>query len=192
MAGKTKPKKFRGEWIAVPVRDSQRARVYKAEREAFGEDYGGLIDKGSFKSAVRFVRKVEATKTWAKLLGYSNLTPVYPGLEVKDGRGTRIARGGRYTLNLPTWARSKLVILHEMAHAATPGMQHNWPFCDVYLALVGMFMGDAARKRLQECFKKHKVRFRKPRQLSPEHLAKLRAQGQKLAAMQRAKREQNP
>ena len=37
--------------------------------------------------------------------------------EVKSGRSRLVARGGRWTIMLPPWACTKLVVLHETAHS---------------------------------------------------------------------------
>ncbi len=37
--------------------------------------------------------------------------------EVKSGRSRRVAWGGRWTIMLPPWACTKLVVLHETAHS---------------------------------------------------------------------------
>lgn len=175
--------KWEGDTHKVPSRDTQRQKVYTAERAAFGKDFSAPLGDGSMRAVEQFVRKVEASQTWNTLLAKSGLTPLRDGLELKDGRRTRIARGGRYHLSLPRWARTAPVILHEMAHAGTgPAAQHNWPFAAAFLILVGRFIGAEARDRLKAEFKKHKVKFTPPRKFSPEHLAKLKAQGYRLAA----------
>jgi hypothetical protein len=43
-------------------------------------------------------------------------------------------------------------------------------------------MGAEARDKLKAGMKKHRVRFTPPRKFSEEHMAKLRAQGHRLAA----------
>lgn len=175
------------QWDGKPhrlkIRDSQKSKVYAAERRAFDAEWGDKIEDGDLAATVRYVRQVEASATWRKILAKSGLRPIAHGLEIADGRGCRSARGSRTRLTLPVWARTRPVILHEMAHAATGDrVKHNWPFAAVYLLLVGTFMGSAARDRLKEEFRKARVRFTPPRRFSAEHLAKLRAHGFALAA----------
>jgi hypothetical protein len=172
----------------IQVRDSQRAKVYAAERAAFGAEWGEKIDDGSLEAVSRYVRQVEGSATWRKILKKSELTPIDGGLRVKDGRGCRWARGFRDHVTLPIWARTRPVVLHEMAHAATgENAKHHWPFAAAYLMLVGTFMGAAARDRLKAEFRKQRVRFAPPRVFTPEHWAALRAHGFKLAAAAREK-----
>lgn len=174
----------------LKARDSQRAKLYAAERCAFGEEWTEKIEDGDLAATVRYVRQVEASATWRKILAKSGLNPLADGLEIADGRGCRAARGSRARLTLPVWARTRPVILHEMAHAATGDRaKHNWPFAAAYLLLVGTFMGSEARDRLKEEFRKARVRYTPPRTFTAEHWVKLRERGQALAAAARAKSE---
>lgn len=184
---------WRGKDWDIPVWDTQRKKVYESEREAFvgearytGETYGWgcLYRDGDMGEVRKLVKKITASATWKKLLKDSG-TRFHP-IEVADGRGTRVARGGYGFLNLPRWARTLPVILHELAHASVPKAAHHWPFAAAYLALVARFLGAAERDNLKAAFRAHKVRFTPPRQISPERLAQLRALGTSLAAARRA------
>lgn len=170
----------------VAVRDTQRQKLYNAERKAFGEDFTRILGDGSMAAVEEFVRRVESSETWLLLLAKSNRKPINGGLQLKDGRRNRSASANAGELTLPRWARTAPVILHEMAHSATPGAQHNWPFAAAFLALVGRFLGAEVRDKLKAAFKAGKVRYTPPRKMSPEHFAKLRAQGFKLAAARTA------
>jgi len=90
-------------------RDSQKQKLYSAERAIASETVGD----GSIADVTLFVNKVLSSAVVRR--NYPN-TPTR--LHVKDGRGTRIARGGLGGLSLPAgWARKELVVLHEIAHA---------------------------------------------------------------------------
>lgn len=182
MASKTNDYLWDGERHKVPERDTQRAKLYEAERVAFGEDFTRVIGDGSMEAVEEFVRRVESSQTWINLLANSGRTPIKGGLRLRDGRRNRSASANAFELTLPRWSRTAPIVLHEMAHAATPGGGHNWPFAAAYLILVGRFVSAEARDKLKAQFRKDKVRFAPPRKFSPEHLAKLRAQGFKLAA----------
>src|SRR5688572_27898103 len=144
-----------GEKHTIPIRDNQKGRLYKAERVLRGEHTLPIGDR-DMESVIAFVRKVEASETWAELLRRSwKVRGVV--LDVKDGRACRVARGGFNHLVLPRWARQVDVVLHEMAHAATPGTKHNWPFAAAFLMLVARFIGGDARDRLKASFKEHGV-----------------------------------
>ena len=145
----------------APLRDNQRARVYKAEREAFADAWRVPLGDQSMKTVTRFVLRVEHSAKWRKLFALWGHRPLRGrNLDVYDGRGCRVARGGRYQLTLPRWARTVPVILHEMAHAASPpSVQHGWPFCAIYLELVGAFVGTEAKRKLRAAFKANRVRY---------------------------------
>jgi putative metallohydrolase (TIGR04338 family) len=86
---------------------------------------------------------------------------------VHDGRGARRAIGkcdfdtGDIHLTFPRHSRQKLIVLHELAHAATGGGHDSW-FCSVYLKLVRRFMGDGAWDDLRSTFRSQEVKFRCP------------------------------
>ncbi len=186
---------FKGKKYQIPTRDNRRQKCYDGEREAFGSDFRLLIDGGRFESACAFAHKVVNSKTWLRLReqhGHRDRDGHCPiqryGLIIKDGRGTRIARGGYGTINLPRWARSKPIILHELAHnLAGARARHHWPFNRAYIDLVAVFIGKEEAKRLEKCLKEAGCKTRPPRQMSPETLAKLRERGKQLAAARHKK-----
>lgn len=164
----------------LPTRDSQKAKLYRAERVAFGTAFGTLLEDGSVAACERYVRRVTSSKTWAKLLSEARKSP--GPIEVEDGRGCRIARGSGYSIKLPRWARTVPVILHELAHVARPLARHNWPFADAFLRLVSRFLGVDEAARLLEAFRRYHVRVRPKKTFSPEVREKLRQRGLALAA----------
>lgn len=169
-----------GKVCKVPVRDNQRSRVYAAERVLVKDRK--ILGEGSIQEAEAYVRSVEADPIWEELLKRSGRTPIPGGLKIESGRRHGHARGGTTHLVLPPWARSPVVILHEMAHSATRTGCHNWPFAAAFLVLVKEFLGEDQEQILKQSFKSHGVRYAPPRQISPEGLAKLREQGIRLAA----------
>lgn len=72
-------------------------------------------------------------------------------------------------------------MLHEIAHCCGYSIEteplpgHGWHFAAIMLDLVERQMGKAAHQALAEEFKARRVRYRKPRQLSPEHRTALSA-----------------
>lgn len=166
-------------------RDSQRSKVYKAERR-MSEHMG---QKMTLCEVSNFVDKVVFSARFKALT-----QSVYHGIPVTigDGRGrTSACAIGYHTIKLPNWSRTKLVVLHELAHIAVTRSKdmmapsHGWQFCHAYLALVRTFMGVDAGDRLKGHFKEMKVRYKAPRQLSAETLAALRQRGVALAASRR-------
>ena len=175
--------------------DSQRSKVYAAERAAFGsglyrEDW--TLEECWIEAQRVLNRKVlqrhypearvlasQAKKpTDVTSLYYPNV--LYTGKKTKsvvgDGQdrlALRVssnsgARGGQGAISLPKWARNRYVVAHEVAHCIAPDQsKHNWEFCAIYLELVKYFCGKADAERLQAEFKAHKVKFRAPRKRTP-------------------------
>lgn len=146
------------------MRDSQRQRVYDAERsiQAFDRTEDRI---GDIKYVERWVKKVTSSKWFVKHYGVRHI-------HVGDGRRRRSANAYRTVLgsrvSFPRWARFKLAILHEIAHCASPrDSKHNWVFSFHYLSLVKHFMGKEDHLELKKAFKTFRVRFRKPRKGRP-------------------------
>jgi putative metallohydrolase (TIGR04338 family) len=144
-------------------RDFQRSRVYAAEREL-----DGTPTHRKLAECQAFVDKVLRSKWWRSRGGES-------GIVVEDGRGRSRAcyQSGFFSMTgrgirppvvkLPRWARSELVILHELAHSLTNGGPwHGREFARNFLALVGRFMGREAATALRESYRKHRVKYRRP------------------------------
>ena len=167
-------------------RDSQRKKVYVAERvafeklELFASRYpGGFsgdwkpLDDNSIQGTRRYVRQVIGSKRWATLVHRYDYPYENSVIKVKDGRGCTFARGGSRGVTLPVWARSKPIVLHELAHTLTFHEKqvgpHGWLFCRAFLDLVGTFIGADAKKELKASFRAHKVRT-SPRRVEVERL----------------------
>ena len=184
-------------------RDSQRSKVYKAERRMASWDKNRLE---TIPEVERWIRKL--SKQTRLQTHFPELTR--REVEVSDGRGRRSAAGNESGIWLPRWGRFKLVILHELAHVITErrlraeapyigitgwkvkqGAVHGWVFCAVYLKLVHLGIGKAQADELKGHFKALKVRFTEPRKkrpMSEERRAQLREHLQ-LARAARAKPE---
>lgn len=149
--------------------DSQRSKVYKAERRAFlpFESAFGANDMRRWKTVGEmqsYVDRLLASAWWKRRW------PTVTKIVVKDGRGRRKAGSAGGSILMPLWARKEWVILHEIAHEVvgrTIGHRnvaaHGREFCQVYLELVGHMMGDDARKALKDEFQAHKVKHTKAR-----------------------------
>lgn len=140
----------------MQVRDAQKSKLYAAEREV-RHAIGDVAIKDRI-AAWAFIEKVERDRWFIRHYGRRKFT-------ISDGRGTRIARGGGDWLNLPRWARTPMVMLHEIAHCVAPsGARHNWQYAAVYLKLVRHFMSVEIAEKLRRSFKRHGVRYLRPRQ----------------------------
>jgi len=87
------------------MRDSQRTAVYRWE-SAIKKRWPELDTRLPLDECRNLIKKV-----WA------DYRPGENPPELADGRGTRTAYGSRWRINLPVWARTKLVVLHEIAHS---------------------------------------------------------------------------
>jgi len=136
----------------------------------------------------------------AKIWSIKRLQELYPRAfrsgppRVKDGRGTRIARGGESYINIPLWARKTDIIIHEACHTISMReydriAYHGWEFCAVYLEVTLSILGEDAYSALLKSFRKHGVKFKKPvkRVLTEEQRAALVAR----AAVARAARKKD-
>ena len=110
-------------------RDSQRAKVYKWERES-------LFPRDRVHLSLEDCKDI-----------VSDAFDLYgiPTPTVADGRGTRWARGSLRRINLPIWARTLPVVLHESAHGITSRFDataapHGPLFVRIYIDLASRFM----------------------------------------------------
>lgn len=167
------PKRDRPPAIRFPARprDSQRARLYAAERTAFMRDsacphaaFGWLPrleQVRAFVTAVATHPRVTARYPHAVAPGLS----ILDGLEVRDGRGRRSAAAylKMHAIAVPTALRMRWVVLHELSHVVTRGVEgdnvaaHGPEFAGHYLVLVQLVFGDAAADRLHAAFRDHRV-----------------------------------
>lgn len=145
------------------MRDTQRKRLYAADDVL-----------GKFSDRYETVEQIEAflNRIWKS----ERFKAAYPNAvwqgppRIKDGRGTRIARGGYQVVSFPLWSRNTGVILHEVAHTVSVRVHghriawHGWEFCEVYLKLVLYFMGREAHDAFKASMKQQRVRFRPKRQ----------------------------
>ncbi|MFP1646285.1 hypothetical protein [Pontitalea aquivivens] len=185
-------------------RDSQRSKLYKAEREAWQVFSSPLATVADIR---QYLERQSTRKPLQHRYGDAiNVTEWE--LEIADGRGTlHAAAYGSHRISIPLWARNNGVVLHEWAHiihnrleidgriSSTTfdlwrhgsrrqelrgGASHGWQFAAIYLDLVHFCIGKEAAAALKEAFKKHKVRYRPKRTRVPtqeqlERLATMRA-----------------
>lgn len=123
----------------------QAGRLYAAE-EMSGIKYGDTL---TLKECQKFVDKVTARQYVIDNYGKATII-------VLDGRGRRKAcatyYGGRKAIKLPRWARTKYVILHEVAHHLTRLDGHKAEFASCLLDLVRHFLGKESADALQGAY----------------------------------------
>ena len=181
------------------VRDSQRRRLYQAERPVF-EGHPKADAQMRITGFTSFVKKEQTTARWERQWKkYNPDAPSIPVVTGREGRGHATAsfNHNKFEIRVPTrqngaWARRKWVALHELAHALTYQSRpaHGWEFASAYLDLVRGSLGQELHDKLKASFRAHGVRFRPKRvvNLSPAQREERR---QRMAAV-RAKRKPKP
>ena len=127
--------------------DNQRPLVYRAEDESAWWVQGNHMELGEIDELVNNISE------WAGIH-----KPI-----LRDGRGTRIARGRRESLSLPRFARNVSYVCHEMSHciAAQHEMDdsHGPHFARIMLDVVRQFVSDDASKDLRYHFRERGVKI---------------------------------
>lgn len=157
-------------------RDSQRGKLYAAERthSMWVEPTMSWEDAQAYAKECVATFRTKEPERWLKcdMRGRGEL-------QIHDGGGRRNAAGGYGKIYLPRWSRTRLVIMHEVAHClAGVSVHHCWEYADIYLALIKRMAGGKAWLEMVRAFRKGRVQFRDPalrkkRTLSPERKAKL-------------------
>jgi hypothetical protein len=169
------------------VRDSQRAKLYRAERAALkafdeGEPINSIPEVRDYLEGVSRKRFFHSLwKKWRE----SEIGPGPARFDLADGRGTSWARGGSrgyhrdrkpcptcggvikgprvpvVFINAPRWSRRPRFLLHELAHAVCPRdvAPHGREFAAIFLALVKRYMGDEAAAALRASYRTNRVKW---------------------------------
>jgi putative metallohydrolase (TIGR04338 family) len=142
------------------ARDTQRQRVYDAER-TLAAWRTPLGKRGAMDEVTAFVNEVVGSAWWQKR---SSIRTVYR----KDGRGRSHAGAwtdwsGQSFVALPAgWARSKAVVLHELAHHLVPeeAAAHGKEFAGSLVALLERFGDPGSVDELKAAYAAQRVRWR--------------------------------
>lgn len=175
----------------MKLRDVQKSKVYTAEAVLEKHCTKVMCTMDGLRA---YVDKVVSSK---RFMDISKLSRV-PTVEIHDGGGSRrgafTPRGFHsFRLRMPKFARNEWYVLHELAHylvylrelrEGNKMQSHGWQFCQSYLDLVSFFLGVSAHDELRDSFRHHRVRYKKPRTLSPEARARAMAN---LARFQKVK-----
>lgn len=131
-------------------RDSQRARLYRAEGEV---GTGRRLPTVAGMQA--YVDGLVAADWFVARWGERCF-------EVRPGFGHRRATAdSNGVLQMPKWARTELVLLHEVAHCLTPVAYapHGPEYAGVLLAVARRGMGPATAQSLEDAFARQRVRW---------------------------------
>lgn len=125
-------------WRATRPRDRQRSRVYRWEAAVARQLRGSSLLPPEFETLEECAAFAQVV--WRKERGRVGLAShKAPAIE-RPHRGQRRALAHHdHRITLPRWARSRWVILHELAHRLTPADEAHGP------RFVGVLIGLAAR-----------------------------------------------
>jgi putative metallohydrolase (TIGR04338 family) len=140
------------------ARDSQRQRLYNAER-TFGDFYRRANNLQTVGDITKWVEAI-IRKRWFVELFRINAVTIRPGTRNRVfARGG--ARGTTAVLTLPTWARTEMIVLHELAHACTPASSvragHGVEYAGTYILLIEKVLGKEKADELRDAFRKGNV-----------------------------------
>jgi len=140
--------------------DFQRSSVYQAENIV--HDFDADPEYTTLKECYEFQKEVITSDYWQAQKGYVKI-------KITDGRGRSrpCYWHNKKSISLPKHARSRWVIIHEMAHALTHRTHpdcsaHGKYFCMHYLALVRELLGYDTWLNLREAFIYCGVRYSLP------------------------------
>ena len=172
------------------VRDFQRSKVYRAESfsEYSQEAVLHFIEhrfyvKGNPLGKSKLAERIESVKDIQKWIDSitdsdwfrsylipaneeelsDHITPRHRHyrIQVKDGRGRRRAGGSSAGyITLPVWSRTRITILHEVAHVIIRTKPwHGKAFTRCVLDLVHEFVGPEWAEHLRLCYDDKKVKY---------------------------------
>ena len=170
--------------MAKKPRDSQRARAYKAEAEAWHDTHPVHTAWRVYQTAEEAQKRIHAIRQsswWAERYGDR-----YPEMILNR----RLAKGGaRQEANTISFGLSGIchwVLLHELAHWVHDESSRGGPvlpshgraWAAIYVALTARFIGRLQAQELKGSFDTHGVKWRRShpkRQLTEEQRAELTA-----------------
>ncbi len=136
------------------MRDSQRAKVYRAEMILRPYRPEGEGDFSSIEEVRAWVQKLCRSAWFRRRYGL-----VWAPVKWKRSGA---ATGGYAGLKLPRWAWNKPVVLHELAHCIVRDGTNGWhgcEFADTYRTLVRYAMGGIYETALVWSFQNEGVRY---------------------------------
>lgn len=136
------------------LRDTQKRKLYRSEYSISHSKRFKAMDEVN-----AYVADIIRSSFWKKMRGADYI-------DIKDGRGRRNAAAfNRNTITLPRWARSDIVILHELTHTLVNFdynnrvPSHGNEFASTFLKLVKRYMGKESHDELKLAFKSNHVHY---------------------------------
>jgi hypothetical protein len=150
---------------SYPSADSQRGKLYKAERAVFLPNGQHIMPNRTKAKADAFIQKAYLHLAASGRIDYPYSRPVT--VAHQHGYGGAWASRQRHKISL-TICREDWVLCHEVAHLASsrdhPRFDgdlrgHGWVFADNYSLLVRKFISVKAAHQLRTSFEEHGVQF---------------------------------
>lgn len=150
------------------MRDSQRTKLYAAERAMWFEVDGTMIgdrfyqhpflDFDTPRELQQFVNTVTRSRFWKSVGGRSMVHAK------ANNRWSSGARGRVTQLDVPPWGMQKPTVLHELAHSLAYTMvpskpDHGQEFVLIFRRLIENHMGDDVRRKFDLQLEEHRVKW---------------------------------
>ena len=138
-------------------RDSQRSRVYKAEKEI---PHGRVFN--SVKEIQDFCDRMTSSKWWQAT--YPNILKINVGDGRRRSSASGVRSGNTIKIAMPKFSRNELIVIHEVVHGLKKAGEawHGKEYCGEYLKVVRHFMGVASSKALLDAFDRNGVIYTEP------------------------------
>ena len=150
-------------------RDSQRARVYRAELPLAASPLPGL------EACARFAERVVGTLWWHgrfPALTHDRIPRFRPGHGARTAYFTEPEDGDEWSITLPRRYRTKGIVLHELSHWALvdqPDLPtHGATFARLVLDATTEFCGPARARALTDAYRAERVRVGAPPRQGPD------------------------
>jgi hypothetical protein len=150
-------------------RDSQRARVYRAELPLTTSPLPGLA------ACARFAERVVGTLWWHgrfPTLTQDRIPRFRPGHGARTAYFTDAGEGDDWSITLPIRYRTKGIVLHELAHwalADQPDLPtHGSTFARLVLDATTEFCGSERAGALTDAYRAERVRVGAPPRQGPD------------------------
>lgn len=140
------------------VRDSQRQKLYDAEREAFTYNQ----DFSSWEELVKYVDKLTSSYWYKSRCAHLPILK-YSGHKYRGG-----ATCNYRTIVFGVNSYCKWIVIHELSHVIINYLYqfelnkiagHGPEFAKMYLEMIGRFLGEEARETLRKSYVKYGVKF---------------------------------
>lgn len=140
----------------------QCIRVYTAEEKVDVYSRFRIESWPLFLNYVRFILQHPVVRQY---IGHRSI-------DILPGDGMNNAFGGSHTLIFPRTHRTRWLVMHEVAHlihgpVLTKHTQHGRHWCELYLSLTRMFLGELCAVELESMLKIYGAYSRENSPLSP-------------------------